>query len=506
MVESKAFRNVLQKAEPRYSMPSRKHLSTKLIPQRYQNIYEDIVKLLSVSSQVCLTIDIWSNRQMRSYLGVTCHFIVDFKLQCAMLSCHRFRGSHTGERIIQLFEEIVASFNISGKVDRVITDNASNMKKAFRLLEISCFEDDTAGEEDDHSNIDDLEIIETEGLLNQLEFHQIVPRHHACFDHTLQLVIKDALKNAGHIQRVLGKISKLISHVRHSSQACELFENDHKLQIANVTRWNSQLTMIKSLLDTSDENMKKLEYSGKLTVSETNTTKDLLEVLTPFQWATDLTQGGNKVTASVVLPIVRGLRTELAKLEKKFLSSFVATLKSSLDSRLSQYEEDLTFQLAAALDPRWKLAWCTPEESANLRKIIFQKVNEIAVDSTVCVITLPEQSPPPKRSALFNFMGVSPIYSTELGTNTIDTGKIEEYLNSPCLSEFTEPLIFWKNNQYKYAGLSKLACKYLQIPASSAPVERIFSIAGKIFRPDRCRLSDDLFEKLMFIRCNSNSS
>lgn len=141
-----------------------------------------------------------------------------------------------------------------------------------------------------------------------------------------------------------------------------------------------------------------------------------------------------------------------------------------------------------------------------MRKIIFQKVNEIAVDSTVCVIALPKQSPPPNRSALFNFMEVSPIYGTELGTNTIDTGKIEEYLNSPYLSELTEPLIFWKNNQYKYAGLSKLACKYLQIPATSAPVERIFSIAGRIFRPDRCCLSDDLFEKLMFIRCNSNSS
>ena len=315
VVESEAFRNVLQKAEPRYSMPSRKHLSTKLIPERYKKVYANIVKLLSISSQVCLTLDIWSNRQMRSYLGVTCHFIVDFKLHSAMLSCHHFRGSHTGERIIQNFEEIVTSFDISGKVDKVITDNASNMKKAFRLLEISYFEDSTAEEDEDRS-IDDLEVIEAEGLLNQLEFHQIVPKHHACFDHTLQLVIKDALKNAGLIQRVLGKISKLISHVRHSSKACELFENDHRLQVANVTRWNSQLTMIKSLLDVSDVNINKLEYSAKLTVSETKVAKDLLEVLTPFQWATDLTQGENKVTASVVLPIVRGLRTELAKMER----------------------------------------------------------------------------------------------------------------------------------------------------------------------------------------------
>ena len=43
---------------------------------------------------------------------------------------------------------------------------------------------------------------------------------------------------------------------------------------------------------------------------------------------------------------------------------------------------------------------------------------------------------------------------------------------------------------------------YLSVPASSAPVERLFSIAGKVFRPERCRLTDKNFETLMFIRSN----
>ena len=64
---------------------------------------------------------------------------------------------------------------LSGKVERVVTDDASNMNKAFRLLEISCFVDSTTEvEEEDSNSIDDLQVIETEGLLNQLEFHQIV--------------------------------------------------------------------------------------------------------------------------------------------------------------------------------------------------------------------------------------------------------------------------------------------------------------------------------------------
>ena len=37
----------------------------------------------------------------------------------------------------------------------------------------------------------------------------------------------------------------------------------------------------------------------------------------------------------------------------------------------------------------------------------------------------------------------------------------------------------------------------LNVLASLAPVERLVSVAGKVFRPDQCRLTDDAFQKLI---------
>ena len=78
-------------------------------------------------------------------------------------------------------------------------------------------------------------------------------------------------------------------------------------------------------------------------------------------------------------------------------------------------------------------------------------------------------------------------------------------MSIPCIAsddDDIDVLGFWKTNKDNYPILAKLATVYLAVHASSAPVERIFSIGGKIFRPERCRLSNNLFESLMFIRCN----
>lgn len=54
---------------------------------------QDVLQSLE---SVSLTVDIWSDRRLRSYLGITVHFIeCDMQLSSALLCCERFHGEYS---------------------------------------------------------------------------------------------------------------------------------------------------------------------------------------------------------------------------------------------------------------------------------------------------------------------------------------------------------------------------------------------------------------------------
>lgn len=72
--------------------------------------------------------------------------------------------------------------------------------------------------------------------------------------------------------------------------------------------------------------------------------------------------------------------------------------------------------------------------------------------------------------------------------------EVSQYLLEPC--EGTNPLQYRKENEDKFPILAKI---YVNVTAMSVPVERHFSIAGKILRPDKCRLNDSTFQMLTML-------
>lgn len=107
-------------------------------------------------------------------------------------------GSHSGVNIAERVNSILLDYGLETKVNYVVTDNASSMKKAFSLT----FPNPTAAatattdEETDHTaaNVDDPTLWEeTEDI--ELEIAEVTRTKEriSCFAHTLQLAIGDGL-------------------------------------------------------------------------------------------------------------------------------------------------------------------------------------------------------------------------------------------------------------------------------------------------------------------------
>ena len=83
--------------------------------------------------------------------------------------------------------------------------------------------------------------------------------------------------------------------------------------------------------------------------------------------------------------------------------------------------------------------------------------------------------------------------------------EVERYFESTItLAEKVDPVTFWIQNESQYPLLSPVAIDLLCIPASSAPVERTFSVATESTAGKRNRLTDKNLEREIIIKNNKH--
>jgi len=393
IVENKSFRHFLAVLDSKYTPVCRRTLTTKtesLAEERRSKLKTQ----LSNTDHVSVTVDIWSDRKMRGFLGVTVHWMERdaerVQLKTNLLACNRFKGSHTAERICDQFEAICDEYNIKAKLDYIISDNAANMRKAFTV----CFPSEKEEDDDAGDNLDDPELWHDLTLEDQQTVNAAMAKKQRlqCFAHTLQLVVGDGLKETKVACPSLSKLSKLSSLLHTSTTFKDIFDGEfgeHRgIPAAVSTRWNSTLRQVKAVLHCDQQKLcRVLEKAGhkelSFTPREWNLLKEMVDILKPFGEATDLTQGEKVITISAVVPSVLSLNHHLEKLKPqvRFLSGLVRGLQASLKKRflgifinvkMAQSQEGITapfsdtvYLKAAALDPAFCLLWIEPHVLVN---------------------------------------------------------------------------------------------------------------------------------------------
>lgn len=128
-----------------------------------------------------------------------------------------FAGRHTAENISSMFDTILSRFQLESKVRYIISDNAANMAAAFSVSFMTSEEDEDPILVDDPTLWCAVDDCFPEDMGPGYE-------HIRCFAHSLQLVVKDGLKEARPLYSVLAKCSKLASLLHTSTSFQVLLE------------------------------------------------------------------------------------------------------------------------------------------------------------------------------------------------------------------------------------------------------------------------------------------
>jgi hypothetical protein len=138
--------------------------------------------------------------------------------------------------------------------------------------------------------------------------------------------------------------------------------------------------------------------------------------------------------------------------------------------------------------------------------VVKKRVKELMVASAHALNGQASQYQPQSQQSSSNATKY-PVYEEENATTTRhkpDTTDqtIEQFIAVVADTQATNALDFWKVHEHQFPTLAILAKKYLSVQASSANVERMFSIAGHIFSVRRRCLGVVFFCALVWLKLN----
>lgn len=332
----------------------------------------------------------------------------------------------------------------------------------------------------------------------------------ACFAHTLQLCISDGRKSVQAVDTLLSRARNIVTHFNHSAVAQNALRKEqiaqgkpeHKLIQMVPTRWNSELYMLKRLVEVRSCISVVLVETDiiNLTSLQWKAAEGLIKVLDALEEVTRLASGEHYATLSQVIPCLYSLVTFLKQTSETatgMTKDFADSLYASIKVRFRETLDSDLYLTAMAIDPRYKLIILNDDliMSDRVTKRILQEIR-------VCGPCEPEVT---TQNTLQLTGGLWDAFeSKKVGLNC-DQGseifkeELDRYVKAGPIQRDSDPLKWWKENSHSFPHLAPLARKYLGIPATEASSERLFSAAGNVATQKRSCLSEEHLEQLVFL-------
>ncbi|XP_068221932.1 zinc finger BED domain-containing protein 4-like [Palaemon carinicauda] len=286
------------------------------------------------------------------------------------------------------------------------------------------------------------------------------------------------------------------------------------------TRWNSAFYMMERFLEQHEAITTTLCFVGKsnmcLSSEELEVVKCAVLLLGPFEEATREMSTENFTSLSKVILITRALQ-QCINSNAHMRTGFVTELQKQLQKRFATVEK--VFQLGAAtlLDVRFKKVSfvdmgnvkVTEERIVNLMR---SECSQEEINESVPVPHVSQSSETEshinevqaKLGSLWQCFDAK-VETTMKSQRLTCIGphiELRRYLEEPIIPRDEDPLKWWKMHSVLFPKLHALAKKFLCIPATSVPSDRLFSKAGELISHRRSALSDTNINMILFFDKN----
>uniref|UniRef100_A0AAR2KWN2 BED-type domain-containing protein n=1 Tax=Pygocentrus nattereri TaxID=42514 RepID=A0AAR2KWN2_PYGNA len=475
-VQKQGFIQLIKKLDRRYNIPLRHYFSKTALPDMYEKAIDQLAASLACVEFYASTTDIWSSRTTEPYLSLTVHYInSEWKLCSSCPETSYLPEDHTGQNIANDLREFLQSWRLKEENQVcVTTDSGANVVKAVKLNNWSRL---------------------------------------SCFGHRLHIHI--FLAKAVSVGK---KIVSAFSHSWKRQRALQEVQRDmglpqHKLVTETPTRWGSKQKMIQRLLE-QEKAITQVLAADRSTRHLVPTWQDIEvldsvnKALGPLLEFTNALSAEDYVTVSCLKPVLQLFSSDILQVKEND-TDLTKTIKNSvLDYLNSKYEDpevDELIALATMLDPRFRTQYMGPEEIEVMKARAVQEMESyVSVQSGTSDFETPQQASASASDAKRLKKTLGSFFKRAVpdkGVHAMEA-ELNSYLQcSPADSE-SNPLAWWKLHEINFPRVSRLARKYLCIPATSAGSERLFSTGGNIVTCQRSALKPATVNMLVFLAKN----
>lgn len=440
IVESDELCSLVRQAFPSYSLPSRKKLSSKLVPRVAQGLRGIGFQQIKLAPSYTLTLecDAWTSVAGSSIVAVTLtqHSGESYLLDLIDAS----RERHTAEYLAEIIINSLRAKEVPLKrINCLVTDEASNMKKARELI------------------------------CSSLDEHHIF--HYRCMAHTFNLIIGSVCQ-CPQVRPDISKLVALIRKVESNKYLLTRLKDSARAPVKIVpTRWYSVSSSIKSMVDLREDLYEATRDSSLRAENLVQIVEDdgfWIRLKQLYVYFSEISKmiGVAEASNSRLSNSFRAFLEFLRFLEANVVAPMRNIVFEASLTHLGKIDINLVI-CAYALDPNHKLEFLTKKA---LEKVEF-----------VCLTMLID-------------MGYDETVALQLRSELVSYKNLIKRLGS-----FVEDIYEWWSKQslrvLRKVGLRMAACH-----GSSANTERIFSTLNSTITPSRNRLGIELAFDLTSVR------